>query len=128
MKTPNLYVILTVIGGFLITGFLIYNQLQYQKEQIALLTNTVVELKVQNEMIIAANQAIDKDMKAIKEGMETYNQNIVDINKNTKSLSRYLSSNEFRNLLSEGVEKAMPKFNEMFNLFFKETHDAITNR
>lgn len=110
--------------GLSLQTYFIFNKLKNQETTIALLQESVNETKLQNEMIIIANQGLAADSEVIKKGMEEYNRTLNDINKNTKSLSTKLNDNNFRKLLKEELSVANKQYNEWFNMFLREMRDA----
>lgn len=114
-----LVVSLIVFGGV----YYLYTKLELQAKQIAVLTEYVETVKKQNEMIVAANQAITADMKVIKEGIETFNSNITSIKESTSRLSKQLQDPNFRKMLKEEISKAQAEYNRMFNDYLKSIND-----
>jgi|JTFO01.1.fsa_nt_gb Ribonuclease G/E len=110
--------------GLSLQTYFIFNKLKNQETTIALLQESVNETKLQNEMIIIANQGLAADSEVIKKGMEEYNRTLNDINKNTKSLSTKLNDNNFRKLLKEELSVANKQYNDWFNMFLREMRDA----
>lgn len=110
--------------GLSLQTYFIFNKLKNQETTIALLQESVNETKLQNEMIIIANQGLAADSEVIKKGMEEYNRTLNDINKNTKSLSTKLNDNNFRKLLKEELSVANKQYNDWFNMFLMEMRDA----
>lgn len=110
--------------GLSLQTYFIFNKLKNQETTIALLQESVNETKLQNEMIIIANQGLAADSEVIKKGMEEYNRTLNDINKNTKSLSTKLNDNNFRKLLKEELSVANKQYNDWFNMFLREMQDA----
>lgn len=114
-----LVVSLLVFGGV----YYLYTKLELQAQQIKILTEYVDTVKKQNEMIVAANQAITADMKVIKEGIETFNSNITSIKESTSRLSKQLQDPNFRKMLKEEISKAQTEYNRMFNDYLKSIND-----
>ena len=114
-----LIVTLLVLGGV----YYLYYKLELQAKQIAVLTEYVETVKKQNDLIVAANQAITADMKVIKEGVETFNSNISSIKETTSRLSKQLQDPNFRKMLKEEISKAQTEYNRMFNDYLKSIND-----
>lgn len=96
-----------------------YQFMANQEAQLKTLKEEVTELKSQNAVVIAANQAMANDMKTIKEGMETFNDRIIQINKNTQSLSKQFNSLKFQQELQNDLPQAEIDFNNWFNSYLQ---------
>lgn len=103
-----------------------YTFMANQQAQLKTLQETVAELRTQNKAIIDANQALDADMKAIKQGMETFNDRLIAINKNTKSLEKKFNERSFQELLKSDLPKAEGQFNDFFNDYLRGFNDDTT--
>lgn len=114
-----LLAIAVVVG----TGYYLVTKLKLQSQQIEVLTEYVETVKKQNDMIVAANEAITADMKVIKEGIETYNSNIAGIKDSASRLSRQLNDLNFRKMLKEEISKAQTEYNRMYNDYLKSIND-----
>lgn len=113
-------IVALIIIGIAVAGAAM---IKSQKAQIALLTDYVGTLKEQNDIIIAANETLATDMKAIKVGIETFGNNIQIINESTKQLSRKLSDPAFKKMIREEIAKAQSEFNALFNDYMLGIND-----
>ncbi len=108
--------ITAAICGVLYYGYMFMDNMNNQTKA---LQAQVVELKQQNQAILDANQEIAASNKAIKEGMETYQQRLIEIRDQTNKLQESFTNEKFRELLKSNLPKAEKELNDFFNKYMK---------
>lgn len=112
--------LLGAISGVLYYG---YNFMETQHAQLKALQESVVELKTQNQAIRDANQAIVADMQAVKQGMETYQDRLIEIREQSRVLSQQFANEKFRKELQSNIKAAEKDFNGFFNQYMESFNE-----
>jgi outer membrane murein-binding lipoprotein Lpp len=111
---------LGVFGALAAIAYFGFTFIDNQTKHNQLMVSQVQELKIQNDQLRQANEAITADSKAIKEGVEKLNNSIIDIKNRTSKLSKQFEDAKFKELLKKNLPKAETEFNDMFNDYFQD--------
>jgi len=116
----------SILIGLLLVGAMTYGHfyLMEQKETINKLQNQVTDLDKQNKDLAKANEDLANDMKAVKQGMETYNTNIIAIRETTAQLQKKFKDKGFQQLLKTDIKKAETEFNGFFNEYLNQINEG----